>query len=544
MKPKILTTLIIFTLLFSTSVSVIGGNNVKTTSIVGNSKVKEVRVAMLSEFPIRGWVEALPCFIAAIDGYQWTVGNNTYKFKLTKIYDKDVIRCKLNTKNYDMLLVPGGGVGDGEALTKGILPNSPRVKIWKNQIIRFIQEGGGYVGYCGGAMIMAESIDKPSTLGERLYDRGTIDASCVKKSYYGAKFNLPISPSRVTNLETYLHVHQETSLDYDTPEECATYHGGVPLEIQILKDNPIFDDFSENTQRIRWVGGPALVLPDGSDGEATTLAKYPFEEMSKNESTKIHIWKYVGGVRGLIFGFAKGIKICKENKEPRINVITYMTFLAGDWKQTDKVVETNFSNKPCMTTEIYPNENKGRIFLCALHPEYSVWWGGHVEEKDTDYNCMQDGLFNWVNMTPHDNTPGDEISHNWWMIRRQVAWAAKVPDNDLPPVYGASQVSDISSYEQSSSFAITGNTKEESEGALSLDLCYRYSENNASWGEWVLYGTDTNGSDGWSWEFNASNASGSGYYQFYSIRNVQYGDHTERETAPPGPDAIAYVKIN
>lgn len=538
MKLKILTVILMLTLLVNTSISVIGDNNVKTTSIVDNSKVKEVRVAMLSEFPIHGWVEALPCFIAAIDGYQWTVGNNTYKFKLTKIYDKDVIRCKLNTKNYDMLLVPGGGVGDGEALTKGILPNSPRVKIWKNQIIRFIQEGGGYVGYCGGAMIMAESIDKPSTLGERIYDRGTIDASCVKKSYYGVKFNLPITLSKITGLETYLWTYQEP-LDYDTVEECAAYHGGVPLDIQILKNNPIFDDFSENTQRIMWVGGPALVLPDDSDGEATTLAKYPAEEMSKNESTKIHIWKYVGGIRGLISGFVKGIKICKENKEPRIDVVTYMTFLAGDWEQTDKIVETNFSNKPCMTTEIYPNENKGRIFLCALHPEYSVWWGGHVEEKDTDYNCMQDGLFNWVNTTPHDKTPGDEISHNWWMIRRQVAWAAKIPDNDLPPVYGASQVGDIYPYEQPSSFNIIGNTKEESEGIVILNLYYRYSADNSSWGDWTPYGTDTDGSDGWSWEFNETD--GLGYYQFYSIRNVEYEDHIETETVPPGPDAIVHV---
>jgi hypothetical protein len=36
-------------------------------------------------------------------------------------------------------------------------------------------------------------------------------------------------------------------------------------------------------------------------------------------------------------------------------------------------------------------------------------------------------------------------------------------------------------------------------------------------------------------------ANGPGYYQFYSIRHIKYDDHTEIETAPPGPDAIAYV---
>jgi len=540
MKLKILIVAFMLTILVNNSTSVFSENYVKSTSIVGNLIVKEVKVAMLSEFPIPGWVEALPCFIAAIDGYQWTVGNNTYRFKLTKIYDKDIIHGRLITKNYDMLLVPGGAVGDAEALAKGAAPNIVKANRWKNQIMKFIEEGGGYVGYCGGAMVMAGFADKPCTLGERIYNRGTIDGSAFKMSYYGVKFNLPISPSKITGLETYLWTYQEPS-DYDTVEECSTYHGGVPLDIQILRNNPIFDDFIEDIQRIPWVGGPALVLSENTDRETSILAKYPIEEMSKNDSSKIHVWKYVGGIRGLFSGFLKGVKMCKEFNEPLIYAITYANFLASDWKKTSKIVETNFSNKPCMTTEIYPNENKGRISLCALHPEYALWWGGHVEENDTDNNCLQDGLFNWVNITSSNETPGDEITHNWWIIRRQVAWAAKVPDNDLPPIYGASQISDINLYNQSSSFTIIGNTKEEKDGIMLLDLYYRYSPNNSSWGDWILYETDMDGSDGWSWNFNAYLANGLGYYQFYSLRHVRYENEWLNETSPPGPDAIAQV---
>ena len=55
----------------------------------------------------------------------------------------------------------------------------------------------------------------------------------------------------------------------------------------------------------------------------------------------------------------------------------------------------------------------------------------------------------------------------------------------------------------------------------------------------MLYDTDYDGSNGWSWEFNSPN--GPGYYQFYSIRHIEYEDHTETEKAPPGPDAIVHV---
>jgi len=70
-------------------------------------------------------------------------------------------------------------------------------------------------------------------------------------------------------------------------------------------------------------------------------------------------------------------------------------------------------------------------------------------------------------------------------------------------------------------------------------LYYRYSEDNSSWSEWELYRTDSDDLDGWSWEFNSPD--GPGYYQFYSIRNVDYKSHTEAENVPPGPDAIVHV---
>ena len=198
---------------------------------------------------------------------------------------------------------------------------------------------------------------------------------------------------------------------------------------------------------------------------------------------------------------------------------------------TDKIIQTNRANKPFMTMETYPNENQGRMILCGGHTEEHAWWGGHIEGvEDTSKNSLFDGLNHWTGITKVADT------YNWCIFRREAAWVANVPDNDLPPIYGLSQVSDI--YNQTSSFTVYGNA-EISEGIESLDLYYRHSNDNSSWSDWTLYGTDTDSSNGWSWEFNAPN--GTGYYQFYSIRNVQYEDYTEKETAPPGPDAIVYI---
>jgi len=103
-----------------------------------------------------------------------------------------------------------------------------------------------------------------------------------------------------------------------------------------------------------------------------------------------------------------------------------------------------------------------------------------------------------------------------------------------------SQVSDIYPYEQSSVFTIEGNVKT-ANGITSTELFYRHSNDNESWGSWTSYEIDDDGSDGWSWEFNITNANNSGYYQLYSIRHVKYEGCTEIEIAPPGPDAIAKV---
>ena len=88
---------------------------------------------------------------------------------------------------------------------------------------------------------------------------------------------------------------------------------------------------------------------------------------------------------------------------------------------------------------------------------------------------------------------------------------------------------------------ILGNAKI-SKGVTTLDLYYRYSEDNSSWTNWTFYDTDFDVRDGWSWDFNAESINGSGYYEFYSIRTVKFEYTTEKEIEPPGADAVVFVE--
>jgi len=146
-----------------------------------NSKV--IKIAILAEEPL-GWGSGKHYFPIILDKYSWTSNGVKYRFKTEYIYDRDIIKGKLNIKNYHVLLVPGGGVGDGESLIKGFT-KFRKVKKWKNQINNFIKEGGGYIGICGGTALITGLITKNNNnknLIERLYDKSELGISCVKTS--------------------------------------------------------------------------------------------------------------------------------------------------------------------------------------------------------------------------------------------------------------------------------------------------------------------------------------------------------------------------
>jgi len=547
MKLKIMTIVIIMFLIYC-NFSVLGTINSKNIlkssdfSDFGdknsvNVQKKEIKVALFSKTIFM--VSCYKAFFEALDGYSWIANDTQYTFIVDKIYDKDIYRGDLSTDNYDVLLMPGGGAGGGCVKTKW-QRNRPLVMLWRNNMINFIKDGGGYYGVCGGTWFFLGFDGPPRSLSELKTDRSSLGLSCVK-----LQRNEKPSGNIIINqlLGRYDRIGPGHAYMYYSGWNFGPtqiYPGCLYVDVTVNTSHPFLDDYLDDTIRFSWSASPVYVVPESPDRELTVLANFPEEEFSDNEKTKIHYWKYTGGIRGLIKGFIRHIK---EDKTLFGDLsLANAWYMASDWEKTDEIIKTNCSGKPFMTAEVYPNENQARIFLCSGHAETGVYFGGEIiEVEDTDSNNLYDGLIGWTNYSAPDETEEDERTHFWWVIRRGVAWAAKVPDNDLPPIYGPSQVSNIYPYNQSINFKIYGNS-EISDGIASLDLYYRYSLDDGEedpWSDWTFYDTDVDWSDGWSWYFISPE--GTGYYQFYSIRHIKYGYEELIEKAPGGPDAIAYV---
>ena len=480
MRTKIIA--IILIMIMSISNLIILANPTINDNIesIENQQINEVEISVAILAGERLLVSRIEYFIDILTDYEWIVGNTKYHFNVNFVLDKDIILGNLKTKSYDMIVVPGGGVGDGESVARCF----PTLKnfIWKRNFANFIKQGGGYYGVCGGTALITDLDKKPRSFLEYAYEKSSFGVSCVK-SHYESVANPFFSqlgglPPEYLGEAAYVHFSGWNMSNYS-----INYITGASLDCPISKDNPIFKDYLSDTRKIRWIGGPGLVVPENPDREISVLAYYPEEEICENESTDIHAWKYTGGMIGFLKAF---IKNRKNNQESATvgNFANLIAFL-GDWERTDKIIKTNFSNRPAMTAEIYPNENEARIVLTGLHPEFNVWWGGEiVEAKDTDDNTLWDALHGWVNVTP--NSHDLEWKYNYWINRRSVAWASKlVPDNDLPPVYGPSEVKDIEPSKVNSSGLTIFGKAETDGGIVTLDLFYRYSKNNLDWTNWT-----------------------------------------------------------
>lgn len=530
MNKKIILT--IFMLSILTIASIASAYIVKVNSFNNeseNSTIK-IRVALYTDEdesnPEFYGPNARTCyFVYALRDYTWQIGNTTYSFKIDFMPSKELFKGKLTKENYDVFLY--------NPIQADYEKNPDKVK---ENLLPFIKDGGGYFGICASAMMMGTMKNIPETGWEKSWKKRELGISGVNINIKGGTplFNQLFGgkPEDLGPTAMYTWVSGFNSSNY-----YVNHFGGVCLDFIINTSHPIFNDYLNDKRRVRWIGSPPLIIPEDTEREISSIATFPEEEMSDNESTRIHYWKYTGGFCGLI----KGLFTKKESYWSYLSGLRQRIMLfSGDWEKTDKIVETNYKNKSGMTAEIYPNKNKARIVLSPIHPEYNVWWDGHIEEIDTEDNNIFEGLNIWTNITPIEETPEDEFSYNYWIIRRSIAWASqKVPDNDLPPIYGASQVCDIIPYNQSSSFTIEGNA-ETSEGIAELELYYRYkSDNESCWSNWTLFGIDIDDSNGWSWNFDSPE--GPGYYEFYSIRNVEYEGYVETEKAPPGPDAVVHV---
>lgn len=544
MKLKLMVVIIILMMLCSTFIIASGKENLVNNKKINKSdywgEIIPIRVAIYTDEKETLEEYYAPqgrsrYFLYALSDYSWKAGNNHYVFVPDFLSTEDILKGELTKENYEVLLYTPCQA-DEQVFSTG-WPNLPQNKLRVRNIKKFIESGGGYYGTCAGAQIASNMKNEPKTFFELMQKRSCLGISATQFEFKMATpifcqlFGLGVEKIGDNGYIQYSGWNQ-TNLSLN-------YHSGVCLNSPINHDNPIFDDLLEDTRLMRWVSGPALEIPENVDRDIQALAWYPEEEISDNESTSIHHWKYTGGLRGLIKAAFNGEG--ELHYWENLGIFMQAFVFASDWEMTDQIVKTNLANKPSMTAEIYPNINQARILITGLHPEMNVWWGGYIKEtEDDDSNNIYDSFHRWVNVTPCDETIEDEMAYNYWMVRRSVAWASqKVSDNHLPPVYGTSEVCDFKNDVNALNFTVIGNS-EKAEGTVSVDLYYCHSSDNETWSEWTPFGTDVLDYEDLSWEFNSPD--GPGYYQFYSIRHVENEGFTETEKVPPGPDASVLVE--
>ena len=81
--------------------------------------------------------------------YSWTHDGIEYKMKARRIGYKDVINGSLS--HYDILVIGASGRQYFHALNKR----------WKDAVKKFVANGGGYLGICGGADVASMGYEKP-----------------------------------------------------------------------------------------------------------------------------------------------------------------------------------------------------------------------------------------------------------------------------------------------------------------------------------------------------------------------------------------------
>ncbi|MBI5000070.1 MAG: right-handed parallel beta-helix repeat-containing protein [Euryarchaeota archaeon] len=136
---------------------------------------------------------------------------------------------------------------------------------------------------------------------------------------------------------------------------------------------------------------------------------------------------------------------------------------------------------------------------------------------------------NDLSIVPTDISFSIPAPHKWDEVTITATIRSNVPVTNLPP---SSAVDASAPYWKASSPITINATASDPDGNVSsVDLWFRWSSNNASWGAWTLFGNDT--AFPWSWSFNFT--SGQGFYQFYSIAEDNLG---ATESAPGAPDAL------
>ncbi|HHH80269.1 MAG TPA: hypothetical protein ENL13_05150, partial [Thermoplasmatales archaeon] len=309
--------------------------------------------------------------------YGWRKGNRLYRFNLTTIDSDDVLGLgakPLTNKNFDVFVV---GANAKTYLYDGL--NNQ----WKKRVKEFVANGGGYLGVCGGA--------NAATLGFKHSDN--LFHLWVNKGVIGLA-NVYINDDLLGEWQYLLKFGFDAKNRGSTTDFSPEFIS-VNTTIEKNSENIIFKGYNKVFLNIAYGGGPGMYPADKTDekfGKIIPLLVYNEEPM---RSKPLHYW----------LPTLKGGKILCN-------------------------VTTNLFGKYAGVATTY--NSKGRVVLYGPHPEYPL-----VPVNGTIHEYLGKGYL--MRNTPFKqyvyNYLGRflNLSSNIWVIRRSAAWAAHVPENDLPP---------------------------------------------------------------------------------------------------------------
>jgi PKD repeat protein len=377
--------------------------------------------------------------------------------------------------------------------------------------------------------------------------------------------------------------------------------GGFPVNVTILDhNNPIFKDYLGDTIRMRFGGGMSFTV-DQDANYISTLAAFPD---NANDIYPFIAWHFPFfilripklGVHNFVQWLKDKVKVAYlaqyliDGDYQRVlsafesypadptdfGGLLNLPDFSGKWfynctgwkksvlGQDIQYLNPHLNNNISLVSFNYPNgdEDGGRVILNGCHPEFSTWNNNDpsialTPANSDKRNWTKLSLYNGLNLWKKVIEPGifrnmtlnDTIQlENAWFIRRQTAWASnKTDDTDLPPVYGRSQVVDITpTLQEGPTITLkccVGKNNSETWDSENLSVYYGYRLNsNDSWSPWTRYSSIHH--KPYRFTFDSRVASGNGYYEFCSLFNTTTGTTATTECFPPGADASCYLGGN
>jgi len=305
--------------------------------------------------------------------YSWISGDTTYKFESTIIDGKDVLgqgENDLTTDNFDVLMI---GASARSYLVHG------QSEKWKENVRDFVASGGGYYGVCGGANAASRGFENPKNLFHKLVNRGVLGIANVYINDY------------LIGEWQYLFKFSYSGFFNNHNSDKSIGFVDVNTTVSKSNNNKIFSEYDREYRHIAYAGGPGMyntTIEDSKYGPIVPLLTYNEELM---DSKPLHYY-----VRTL-----RGWKIFRN-----VTTTLYDTF-AG--------IATTYED--------------GRVVTYGPHPELRfVVNGSIVETRGFGYLSFVLGRYFGYSYL------GDRPEYtNYWLMLRSIAWAAKIPNENLPP---------------------------------------------------------------------------------------------------------------